>query len=186
MIKINLLPRKQKQGLGFALPSLPSMGGVWPAAAIACVAVIVGMGWYWSALGTKAAQFRAENTRIQRELNLLQTIINEGNRFKAEKEDLERRLELVDIIAQNQARPVYLLDSLLGTIPRNLWLTKVQQKNEQLKLVGAAFSPFVVAEFMGNLRRSDRFHEVDVVLAEQELEAFPRLVTFEVTATFGL
>ncbi|MFQ5899100.1 MAG: PilN domain-containing protein [Candidatus Methylomirabilia bacterium] len=187
MIKINLLPRKARRMPTFALPSLlPALTGLWPAVGAVCALIILGMGWSWWSLGTEAARLREQNARVQRELALLQTIITEGNRFKREKEDLERRLELVDIIAQNQARPVYLLDAIAGTVPRNLWLTKAEEKEDQLTLAGAAFSPFVVAEFMANLRKSERFHEVDVVIAEQDLDEFPRVVTFEVTATFGI
>lgn len=181
MIKVNLLPRIPRRRLRLALPSLPRL---WPAFGILYVAVIVGLGWYWGTLGEEAGRLQQGIAKAQQELNSLGTLIAEGNRFKREKEDLERRLAFVEEISRGQARPVYLLDALADELPRGLWLTRVEESEDLLTLAGAAFSHFAVADFMANLRQSGKFAEVDLVVSRQDLENAPHLVTFEVVARF--
>jgi len=53
-----------------------------------------------------------------------------------------------------------------------------------LKILGTAYSPTAVSDFMTNLRSSGRFKEVDIMISKQELQKAPRLVTFEVTCRF--
>lgn len=181
MIKVNLLRQIPKRRLGLPLPSLP---GLWPMFGILYVAVIVGLGWYWWTLGAEARQLQQGIAQAQQELNRLGTLIAEGNRFKREKEDLERRLALIEEISRGQARPVYLLDALVDGLPRGLWLTRVEEGEDLLTLAGAAFSHFAVADFMANLRQSGKFVDVDLVVSRQDLENDPHLVTFEVVARF--
>ncbi|MFQ5828729.1 MAG: PilN domain-containing protein [Candidatus Methylomirabilia bacterium] len=183
MIKVNLLPSAPKRRLRISLPSLPGLG---PMFGVLYVAVVVGMGWYWWTLSQEASQLQQEIAQAQQELNSLKAVIAEGNRFKQEKEDLERRLALIEEISRNQARPVYLLDALADGLSRGLWLTGVEEKEDLLTLAGTAFSHFAVADFMANLRKSGKFMDVDLVVSRQDLEKAPHLVTFEVVARFGI
>jgi len=183
MIKINLLPARPRRVIPFALPALPWLGILFGGLAVLLALVI---GGYWYTQSQEANRLRSEVDRAERELKTLKTAIDEGNRFKKEKEDLERRVGLIEVIAKNQARPVYLLDAMADVIPPALWLTALQETQDRLRITGNAFSPIAVADFMANLRRSGKFKDVDLVVSRQDFTKAPGLVTFEVVCSFGL
>jgi len=181
MIKINLLPARPRRAI--PLPALPGLGILF---GVLGILLIGGMGAYWYTLAQEASRLQAEIARAESELHRLKSAIDEGNRSKKEKEDLERRVVVIELIGTNQARPVHLLDTLVDTIPRELWLTGIEEKQRQLRLAGSAYSPIAVADFMSNLRGSGKFKDVDLLVSRQDLTKTPRLVTFEIVCSFGL
>ena len=183
MIKINLLPARPRRRFAIALPTLPGLGLLFGALYVAAI-VLVGGYWFW--LSQEGRNLTAEIARIDTEIAQYKAAIAEGNRFKKEKEELERRLALIDLIARNQHRPVYLLDTLADTLPPDVWLTSMEEKDRVLKIAGSAFSTTAVADFMTNLKGSGKFRDVDLVVSRQDLTKTPRLVTFEVTCRFEI
>lgn len=178
MIKINLVATRRRRAIAFRIPTLPGLGLV---VGLIYALAIFGLAGYWVLLNREAGRLQSEIATAEKELASLKTAIAEGNRFKKDKEDLERRVALVDLIARNQARPVYLLDAVADTIPRDLWLTVIEEKQNQLRFAGSAFSPTAVADFMANLRRSGKFKDVDLIVSRQDPTKTPRIVTFEVS-----
>jgi Tfp pilus assembly protein PilN len=73
------------------------------------------------------------------------------------------------------------LDSFIDTVPRDLWITGLEQKESVLKLNGTAFSTTAVSDFMSNLKSSGKFKDVDIVISRQAIDKTPSLVSFEVT-----
>jgi Tfp pilus assembly protein PilN len=122
----------------------------------------------------------------QKELARLKPIIAEGLRYRQEKQDLERRVSAIEIVARNQARPTYLLDSLVDMLPSDLWLTRVEEKSQQLRLAGTTYSSVALADFMANLKASRKFKDVDLVESRQDLTKTPRTITFEVSCQFEI
>lgn len=183
MIKINLLPPRPRRRLAIALPALPGLGLLF---GVLYAAAIVAVGGYWVLLSGEARALTAELTRLEGEIAKHKAAITEGNRFKKEKEDLERRVALIDVISRNQSRPIYLMDALVDVIPQDVWLTSLEEKEQVLKIVGAAFSSTAVADFMSNLKNSGKFRDVDLLVSRQDLTKTPRLVTFEVTCRLDI
>jgi Tfp pilus assembly protein PilN len=72
------------------------------------------------------------------------------------------------------------------TVPQDLWLTALEEKDGRLRLGGVAFSSSAVADFMTNLKRSGTFKEVDIVVSRQDLTKRPRVVTFEITCEIAI
>ena len=71
-------------------------------------------------------------------------------------------------------------------MPRDLWITSLEQKESVLKLSGTAFSTTAVSDFMANLKASGKFKDVDIVVSRQAFDKTPTTVTFEVTCTFEI
>jgi Tfp pilus assembly protein PilN len=69
-------------------------------------------------------------------------------------------------------------------VPNDLWITKMEERGNMLKVSGSAFTAAAVSDLMSNLRASGKFKEVDIVVSRQDLVKTPRLVTFEVTCRF--
>src|SRR5215831_10495656 len=97
---------------------------------------------------------------------------------------MERRADELAPVARQQARPVYLLDALLDQLPKELWLTRTEEKATQLKCAGNTYSSTSLSDFMADLKASGKFKDVDIVDAKQDLTKSPRLITFEVIARF--
>ncbi|MBI3031092.1 MAG: PilN domain-containing protein [Candidatus Rokubacteria bacterium] len=183
MIKINLLPARPRRRFAIALPTLPGLGLLFGALYVIAIVLV---GGYWVSLSTEGRSLATDIARMEAQIARHKAEIAEGQRFKKEKEDLERRVALIDVIARNQARPIYLLDALADTVPRDIWLTSVEEKEQVLKIAGSAFSTTAVADLMSNLKNSGKFRDVDLIVSKQDLAKTPRLVTFEVTCRFSI
>lgn len=186
MIKINLLPELPRKRFALpiiSLPTLPGLGLLFGTLYAVAIVLVVG---YWVLLIREGSSLRSEIARIDTEIAQYKAAIAEGNRYKKEKEELERRLALIDVIARNQNRPVYLLDALADMVPSDVWLTAMEEKEQRLRIAGAAFSTTAVADFMLNLQASGKFRDVDLIVSRQDLAKTPRVVTFEVTCRFEI
>ncbi len=183
MIKVNLLPARPRKGARSKLSMLP-----WLAVAFSVLSIlgIGGLGGYWYVLVREGRRLQSEIALAEKELDRLKSVIEEGNRFKKEKEDLERRVALIELISRSQTRPVYLLDTLADMIPKELWLTSAEEKQNQLRLVGSALSESAVADLMFNLIRSKKFKDVDLNISRKDLVKAPGVVNFEVVCTFEI
>jgi Tfp pilus assembly protein PilN len=181
MIRINLAPPSAKKaGPGLQLPSF-NLGIVFGAAA-ALLVLVVG-GWWWS-ISADASRLNREIAENRKESDRLKGLIADGQRFKRDKELLERRVNAIEIVARGQTRPVYLLDAVLDTLPKDLWLTRMEEKGTQLRFGGNSYSSTALSDFMTNLKASGKFKDVDIVDAKQDLTKSPRLITFEVVTRF--
>ncbi len=180
MIRINLAPPSAKKGVGLSIPSV-NLGLLFGAVALGLVLVLGG--WWWSV----SAEIKRLNTEIaenKKEADRLKVVIAEGERFRRDKEMLERRVNAIELVARHQTRPVYLLDAVLDTLPKNLWLTRMEEKGTQLRFAGTTYSATALSDFMANLKASGKFKNVDIVDAKQDLTKSPRLITFEVVTRF--
>ena len=180
MIRINLAPPSAKKSLGLSIPSF-NLGMLF--GGIAALLVLVLGVWWWS-LSAEIKRLNAEIAENKQQVEKLKVAIAEGQRLRRDKEMLERRVNAIELVARHQTRPVYLLDTLLDTLPKDLWLTRMEEKGAQLRFAGSAYSATVLADFMANLKATGKFKDVDIVDAKQDLTKSPRLITFEVVTRF--
>jgi len=69
-------------------------------------------------------------------------------------------------------------------LPADLWLTRVEERSQILRLVGSTYSTVALSDFMANLKASGKFKDVDLVESRQDLTKSPRTITFDVTCRF--
>jgi type IV pilus assembly protein PilN len=181
VIKINLAPPTARKREGVS-PGI-NLGMVF--GALGALLVIVLGGYTWM-LAAELAGLNRDIAQSQAEVARLKPIIAEGQRHRAEKEELERRVNAIETVARNQARPAYFFDALVDMLPGELWLTRVEEKSQLLKLAGATYSSVALSDFMANLKASGKFKDVDLVESRQDLAKSPRTITFEVTCRFEI
>jgi Tfp pilus assembly protein PilN len=184
MITINLAsdrPRSRPDGRGTSRLPAPGLGVVF---GVLYLVAVGGLGWYWMTLTSEESRLRNEIAQATTTLEGLKVRIGQDTKFKEMLPELQKRLEAITILTKNQARPVRLADAFVDTVPADVWITTLEDKNGALKIYGSAFSATAVSEFMNNLRRSGRFKDVDILQAKQDLQKPPRLVTFEVTCRY--
>jgi len=180
MIRINLAPPSAKHRGGLPTPA-SNLGLLFGGVALALVLALGG--WWWS-LTAEVTRLNTEIAENKRQLEQLKVAIAEGERLRRDKEMLERRVNAIELVARRQTRPVYLLDTLLDTLPKDLWLTRMEEKGPQMRFTGSAYSATVLSDFMANLKATGKFKDVDIVDAKQDLTKSPRLITFEVVTRF--
>ena len=182
MIRINLAPPPERT----RLPSLSSPVGLNLGLVFGALfaVLVVALGASWWKMASDVATLEREIAANESEKARLQKVIVEGQRFKQETEELERRVNAIESVARNQPRPAYLMDAMADVVPADVWLTRIEEKGQQLRLAGAAYSPAAISDFMSNLKTSGRFKDVDLVESRQDLAKSSRLITFEVSCRF--
>jgi type IV pilus assembly protein PilN len=151
---------------------------------VAYAAVVVGIGVYWWQLSKEETRLTDEIERAQRELAMLKPITDQATRVKDQFADLQKRVKTITDLTKDQAKPIRMFDAFASVVPNDLWVTRMEERGNILKVTGNAFSAVAVSDLMANLRASGKFKEVDIVVSRQDLGKSPRLVTFEVTCRF--
>jgi type IV pilus assembly protein PilN len=184
MIRINLAPVEARRmpSVGLSLPSF-NLGVLF---AVLYIVAVAGIGFYWYGLTSEESTLTADVDRLTRELASLKTTLGEGAGVKAQLDEVKKRVAVLEDLTKGQGRSIVLLDSFIDTVPRDLWITSLEQKESGLKLSGTAFSTTAVSDFMSNLKSSGKFKEVDIVISRQAIDKTPSLVTFEVTCRFEI
>ncbi len=178
MIRINLAPPSAKKA--FAVPDF-NLGMLFGVAGLGLLLIV---GGYWWILSAEIRRLNTEIAENKTQADQLKVVIAEGQRFRRDKEALERRVNAIDVVARQATRPVYLLDAVADQLPKDLWLTRMEEKGTQLKFAGSTYSATSLSDFMSNLKASGKFRDVDIVDAKQDLTKSPRMITFEVVARF--
>jgi type IV pilus assembly protein PilN len=141
MIRINLLPVRavkkremgQKQLVLFAL--------------VLVVAAIGNYYWYADAAKTEE-RLRFDVQRTEKEIADLNRIIGEVQNYEKENKALEEKLKVLDTLERGRTGPVKMLDAMATSIPKNVWLHRLEEKGGAMTLEGAALSNDDLAEFM--------------------------------------
>ena len=182
MITINLAadrPRSRPDGArGPRLPA-PDLGVLY-------LLAVGGVGYYWWSLQAEETRIAADVDRLNRELQSLKATLGQGAAVKGQLAEVKRRVNVLEELTKGQGKSIALMDSFADTVPRDLWITSLEQKESLLKLSGTAFSTTAVSDFMANLKATGKFKDVDIVVSRQDIAKSPSLVTFEVTCKFEI
>jgi type IV pilus assembly protein PilN len=183
VIRINLAPPRTRQSGGGFRVQMPSanLGLVFLVAYLVALSAIV---IYWSQLHREETRLVAAIDSARRELKMLEPITTQAAKVRAQHADMQKRVQTIGELTKDQAKPTRILDAFADVIPNDLWITRMEERGNILKVSGTAFSSVAVSDLMTNLRASGKFKEVDIVLSRQELIKTPRVVTFEVTCRF--
>ncbi len=183
MIRINLAPDGGRRGgasFSLGMPSI-NLGLVF---FVVYLLVAGGLGFYWVTLFREEARLNAELDRARAENEQLKAANGRAGNVKEQLAEMHRRVAAVQDLVKNQGRPLQLLDAFVDTIPQDLWITNMEEKNSVVKIAGIAYSTTAVSDLMSNLKRSGKFKDIDILIARQDLAKSPRPVTFEVTCRF--
>ena len=185
MIRINLAPpesRPRRSGAKLTMP-MPefNLGMLF---VVMYLGTAAGLGAWWWTTTEREADLTSRLTSANAELATLKQRVGQVATVRQQVAELKKRIEALDELTRTQARPVLLFDALADVVPRDLWLTGLEERGNTLRIMGTSYSTTAVADFMSNLRSSGRFKDVDIVTSRQDITKTPRLVTFEVTCRF--
>jgi type IV pilus assembly protein PilN len=179
MIRINLLPvRETKKQARLRVQA------VWLGAA-AGAGVVVSI-FVHLVVAQQAAEKRAQIQQANAELVKLEETRKEVDRFKAEEEEISRKLMVIDQLETARRGNMRLMDELATRIPERMWLTTLSLEATQLKIEGISIDAEIVAQFLSGLEVAPDFRNVE--LEETSVGEYQglKLNKFKVRASYGV
>ncbi len=188
MIKINLISEGRKPVVSRRGPSAASLGeglnlveiAFW--GAIGVFALMAGF-WFFTLSG-KIKQGEEEIRKAKAEVKQLQDIIDEVERYKVRKANLEQKIDVIQQLKRNQKGPVRIMDLVSRSKPERLWFDEMTLRGSRVKIKGKAFSTNQVSTFYENLKLVPSFDEP--YLRSVSKKAGGRIYSFEIDFKFSI
>ncbi len=178
MIRINLLPVRQTRKLEAARLELglAIAGGI--------VVVLLSAGG-WGLATFQLSSVRNDNRLLQAEIDRLAADVAKVDEMEKFKAELERKLSVIDDLRKKKSGPVRMIDEIASATPEKLFVTKLEERNGEIRMNGVSVSNDVISQFLRALDASPYFEQVFL----QDIEAMPpeknlsvTLKTFKLTA----
>jgi len=94
--------------------------------------------------------------------------IGDLEKFKGDKKELEQKLGVIHTLEENRMAPVKTLDDLATLVPpQNIWLAKVTQTGNSLRIEGVGRDNIAVADFMKAIEKFEPIKSVDLVSSKK-------------------
>jgi type IV pilus assembly protein PilN len=174
MIRINLLPvraMKKKRTVRQMVSVILLSSGL----------VVLIMVFFHLSLSSQIATTEDQIKHYREEIARLKVETKDVEKYKAEREVLQRRLNIIASLERARTGPVRLLDELTQSLPGKLWLTSLKEKEGKLELKGVAMDNQTIAKFMTNLEKVDFIKSVELVVSQQIEKKEVKLKEFTLT-----
>ncbi|ETX05916.1 MAG: hypothetical protein ETSY2_20210 [Candidatus Entotheonella gemina] len=175
MIRINLLPAHEVKQRFILRTQLA-------VAVLLVVATVSGCVWVMYLQGQEKSQRMAALSQVEAEIASLENIVKEVDAFKIKRNQLQKQIEVVDGLKQNQRRPAPVLDALSRSLPDQVWLIGIQEKGKGMRITGKSLNGNVgIATFMENMGHSPWFGTAELVESKSEIFLNRPVVSFTLT-----
>jgi len=162
MIKVNLLPfraaRKKeniRQQVSIFLLSI--------------MFVALCMYYYNISLNNKLNAYNVKTENIRNEVAKYNKITKEVEDIKNRLDILNKKIGVIKNLELNRKEPVQLLDTMTFTvIPKRMWFTNLEAKEEVVTIKGFALDNKTVADFMTSIEESKLFDSVNLMTLKQQ------------------
>jgi len=134
----------------------------------------------------RAAELDVVEKRVAKtrtDIAQLDKIIGEVKTIRTQQQQLQEKLDILDKLKQGRTGPVRMLDELASITPRRLWIKKMEEKAGKVTFQGGATSVEDVSQFMGALKTSKYFADVELKKTDAKVEKDLRTVEFTILAT---
>lgn len=190
MIKINLV-REGRAVRGAGAPA--AVPGVAAAAGpgnlnnilivgLVIVGAVVSLG-YWLYAKRNLANTQATMEQRKLEAQKLESAINAVNDFQKKKDNLQKRIDLINQLKQNQKGPVRIMDQVSRDLPDLVWLDTMNITSGHISLTGRGLNPNAIALFVANVKQDPFFEEPKVGTITQQ-SPNPPVYTFDMNFGF--
>jgi type IV pilus assembly protein PilN len=161
MVKINLLPIRSELRKKALIEHLLLLG--------LCVVLIVILSLFvQTSITNKRDTLQQEMTNTKLEIARLTVEAGEIEKFKQQKQELERKLDIIKDLNAKKTGPVSILDQLSLLVPEKAWITSLNNSGSTITLDGVAIDNPTIAAFMKSLQASPYFQGVELVLTQKE------------------
>src|SRR2546423_373778 len=119
-------------------------------------------GGWWFIEKRKLAD-RQETVAVKTsEAQRLESIIKEVEDYQKRKDNLQKRIDLINQLKQGQKGPVRIMDQISKDLPDLVWLDKLTLGGRRLNLVGQRLNPHSHANLRENLNADPSSEEPDL------------------------
>lgn len=171
MIRINLLPVRAAQ----KKEKLVSQVAVL---VVVLLLTLVVCGFVHFSLAGKVQAQKAENEKVQAEINSLRKKIGQVGKFKKLQKELRGKLDVLQTLKDAKTGPVHLLDELTMALPEKLWLNSFRESGGNISIEGIGLNEETVATFMESLESSPYYKNVELQVIEQKTQDGNKLHNF--------
>jgi len=142
--------------------------------------VLASFSWYSWMLGNISYQ-ESRNERLVMETKKLDKTIAEIKKLDATRKALLDRIAIIDKLQATRPGIVHLFDEMVKSLPRGLYLTRLEQKGTQIRLIGKSESNARVSSYMDRLNASEWLSSSSLnILSVDKKQGDIRLRKFEV------
>ncbi|HOJ14030.1 MAG TPA: PilN domain-containing protein [Deltaproteobacteria bacterium] len=161
MVKINLLPIRVELKKRALIEHVVLL--------LLCVTlVLISEYFVQHSMVSRLDSLKKEIADTKVEIKRLTAEAGEIEKFKKQKQELEKKLDVIRDLNAKRTGPVEVLDELSMIIPEKAWLTSFTNKGDTVVLEGAAVDNTTIAAFLKQLQASKHFDNVNLVLSRQE------------------
>ncbi len=178
MIKINLLPGKEKKKIGVKKEFI-----VFFASLAVLLLLLVGVHWKMS---REKEEMVTQINKMKEEIAYYKKLNAEVTKAKEAQKVLQEKLNVIEKLRKEKASPVRILDELSIHKPERLHLESLKKQGSKLNLEGLAMDDETIANFMTNLRNSKFFRSVDLVVSEQVEQSKIKLKKFTLSCEISM
>jgi len=144
--------------------------------------VLAAGGWWWYKNGElKDRQETVSNK--QAEADRLQAIIKQVDDYTKRKDSLQKRIDLINQLKQNQRGPVKIMDRISQDLPDLVWLDRMTMSGGLVTIGGRGLNPNAIANFVDNIKNDPLFEE-PALSSVNQLSAAPPVYGFDMTFHF--
>ena len=189
MIKINLVREgRTVRGAGAAAagPAMPAAGGANLNNILISAGLVLGLlvagGWWW-VKHNQLKDRQETQANKQAEADRLQSIIKQVDEYTKKKDSLQKRIDLINQLKQNQRGPVKIMDRISQDLPDLVWLDKMTMSGDTVTINGRGLNPNAIANFVDNVKNDTLFEEPEVGGVSQ-VSAVPPVYSFDMAFHF--
>lgn len=188
MIRVNLIAGERRAakaaGRSLDIAQRATYGGV---ALLVVTALGVGVR-YWMVWQAESGVAAAIATAKREEARLAE-VLKQVADFDAQREELQRRVTLIDELRRGQNAPVHIVDEISRSLPEMTWLTNLKQEGYDVTLQGRCMSLTALSDFVGNLEATHYFKKPVEIVSSEVVKGDkdgPELIAFTVKGTFQM
>ena len=155
MIRVNLLPVREARRQAGLQKQAAMLGAAIGAGVLICV-------WMQISVSSAMSQESQRIIQAKAELKDLEATRQVVERFRTEKEEIERKLGVIATLELSRQGPVRLMDEIAMRIPKRMWLTALKMQGGTLTMAGVSLDAEIVAAFLASLAESEMFQDVQL------------------------
>ncbi len=159
MIHINLLGEKKDNTAFYALQTLG-----FAVVMTLCVGVC---GVVHTTESTELEHLESQKSILEIRLAKLRKKTKKVDDLEKLRKLQKEKLNTISMLKAKKQGPVRVLADLTEAVPERAWLKQVTQKGSVIEFSGVALDNQTVSRFMANLKKSDFFHQVDLLKLQQ-------------------
>lgn len=175
MIRINLLPFRAAR----TKENIRRQISVFLLSVVLLLVILVTVNGY---LAGKVEDLEVRLDSLKAEVKVYEERAREVDRFKAELEELNQKIEIVNELKEHRKEPPMLLADMTElVVPGRMQLSRMSFSREQVSFEGLAMDNETIAVFMRRLERSGRFSSVRLASSVQQAVQDMDMKKFDIT-----